>query len=364
MKQKNRSLMSLFVLTGFIVIFIFPLSAAENENLKAQGTVIVDFTGVNPDSGTLVYRVFGKDIVEIISELNKNLPAERKIDVCKVLGGKDEDKTGACKGVEIKDDDSAVNQAREFFLKELKNKYRKAVGQRWISKKKDNLDVYVFHTGKKAEIKIEEKKRKTKIAQDVSVLTKLVITYLTKGEAAGIALTEKRFRLEKQNGTLLVSACLNRDEKNLDQKEEKMEIITGPTEHWFLSADLIMLKMSKVKFVGDQGDIEPKETPKIFYLGVNWMIGDILKERQNLLKNFFIKGMVKFSKKPLDSYGIGIGYRFPKVKVLGVDISSFSVFTALLWTKEQTEDKTKELTKRQFQFGLSFNLDKALGWIK
>lgn len=364
MKKKDWLLMFLFVITGLLVIFIFPVSAAENENLKAQGTVIIDFTGVNPDSGTLVYRIFGKDIVEIIAELNKNLSAEKKIDVCKVLGEKSEDKTDGCKGVGIKDDDPAVNQAREAFLTELKSKYKKEIGQRWISKKKDNLDVYVFfYTGKKAEIKIEEKKRKTRIAQDVSVLTKLVVTYLTKGEAA-ISLMEKQYRLEKQTGTLLVSACLNKDEKKGDQKEEKMEIITGPTEHWFLSADLIMLKMSKVKFVGDQGDIEPKETPKVFYLGVNWMIGDILKERQNLLKNFFIKGMLKFSKKPLDSYGIGIGYRFPKVRILGIDISSFSVFSALLWTKEQTEDKAKDLTKRQIQFGVSFNLDKALGWIK
>ncbi len=37
-----------------------------------------------------------------------------------------------------------------------------------------------------------------------------------------------------------------------------------------------------------------------------------------------------------------------------------------LWTKEQLEDKSKmgELTKRQVQFGISFNLDKALGWVK
>jgi hypothetical protein len=54
---------------------------------------------------------------------------------------------------------------------------------------------------------------------------------------------------------------------------------------------------------------------------------------------------------------------FPKVKVLGIDISSFSVFGSWLWTKEQLEDKSKELTKRQIQFGISFNLDKAMGWV-
>jgi len=143
-----------------------------------------------------------------------------------------------------------------------------------------------------------------------------------------------------------------------------MEIVTGPAEHWFLSADLPILKLSKVKFTGNEGSIEPKETPKVFYLGVNWMIGDVLKERLHLLKNFFIKGMVKFDKKPLDSYGFGIGYRFPAVRVLGLDMSAFSVFMSWLWTKEETEDKKTGLTKRQMQLGFGFNLDKALSWIK
>jgi hypothetical protein len=339
----------------FLGIFTFQLYAEGNTGVKAQSTIIVDFTGVNPDSGTLVYRIFGKGITEIIVGLNHSLPADRQIDVCKVLGERAEDKTESCKGKEMEDEE--ISRAREAFLKELKTKYKKALAQRWLSKKNDNLEIYVFHIGKKAEIKIEEKKRKTRIAQDISILTKLIVSDLTKAEMF-ISMVDRQYRLGKQYGTLLVSTALDKE------KEEKMEIITGPTEHWFLSADLIVLKLSKVKFVGNQGTIEPRETPKVFYLGVNWMIGDVLKERQNLLKNFFVKGMVKFSKKPFDSYGFGIGYRFPGVKVLGIDISSFSVFGSWLWTKEQQEEKAEELTKRQIQFGISFNLDKALEWVK
>jgi hypothetical protein len=336
-------------------ILAFQLHADGNTGVKAQGTIVVDFTGVNSGSGTLVYRIFGKDIVEIIAGLNRSLPADRQIDVCMVLGERAEDKTGACKGKEMEDEE--ISRARETFLKELKNKYKKALAQRWISKKNDNLEVYVFHIGKKAEIKIEEKKRKTRIAQDISILTKLIVSDLTKSEMF-ISMVDRQYRLGKQYSSLIVAAVLDKE------KEEKMEIITGPAEHWFLSADLIVLRLSKVEFVSNQVTIEPRETPKVFYLGVNWMVGDILKERQNLLKNFFVKGTVKFSKKPFDSYGFGIGYRFPEVKVLGIDISSFSVFGSWLWTKEQLEDKSKELTKRQLQFGISFNLDKAMGWVK
>ncbi len=356
MERMERFFIVVLVIIVIPGILAFQLRADGNTGVKAQSTIIVDFTGVNPDSGTLVYRIFGKDITEIIAGLDRSLPADRQIDVCKVLGERAEDKTEACKGKEMEDEE--ISRAREAFLKELKNKYKKALAQRWLSKKNDNLEVYVFHTGKKAVIKIEERKRKTRIAQDISILTKLIVLPMVKGVMLmPIYMADRQYRLGKQYGSLLVTAVLDKE------KEERVEIITGPAEHWFLSADLIVLKLSKVEFVSNQGTIEPRETPKVFYLGVNWMIGDILNERQNLLKNFFVKGMLKFSNKPFDSYGFGIGYRFPKVKVLGIDISSFSVFGSWLWTKEQLEDKSKELTKQQIQFGISFNLDKAMGWV-
>jgi hypothetical protein len=164
--------------------------------------------------------------------------------------------------------------------------------------------------------------------------------------------------LGKKFAILTVSASLG------GKKTSKVEVITGPREHWFLTADLPVAKLSNVKFVQDKGTVEPRETPKNLYLGLNWMIGDILAEKQNLLKNFFLKAMLKMSKAPLDGYGIGIGYRFPKVRLLGIDISSFSMFASLIWTKEEIEDKTEKLKKRQFLFGISYNLDKALGWVK
>ena len=141
-------------------------------------------------------------------------------------------------------------------------------------------------------------------------------------------------------------------------------MITGPREHWFLSADLTVAKLSQVKFNTDKGTTEPKETPKQFYVGLNFMLGDVLLERRALWKNFFLKGMIKFSKNPLDSYGIGIGYRFPPVKILGLDISALSIFGALTWSKENTDTKDNKLTKYQWQLGISYNLDRALSWVK
>ena len=358
MEKFKRFFILVIVILIYTGIYNRNLNATENKSINANGTIIIDFTDVNPDSGTMVYRIFDKNLAQIIDELNKSLSAENNIDICKVLGESAKDKADELKKNEIIDE-KIISNEREAFLKKMYKRYKKAHSQRWISKKKDILEVYVFHSGKKGEIRIEEKKRKTRIAQDVSTLSKLIIFSLTKSDVL-IAMDSRQYTLVKPNGAVTVSATIDKE------KEEKMEIFTGPTEHWFLSADLLLLKLSQAKFDMDHGTIKPRETPKVFYLGINWMIGDILKEKQSILKNFFVKSMMKFSKKPFDSYGLGLGYRFPSVKVLGIDISSFSVFSAIVWTKETVvkDDISNTLTKRQIQFGLSFNLDKIKEWLK
>jgi len=360
MNELKRWVVIMFIFAGVVAFGASSLHAGENgkaKPVKASATVIIDFTSPGDDSSASVYRFFRKDIYAIADELNKSLPADKQINIEMVLKKTDEAANANESDREKATRMQGVSNEREKFLSELKMRFKKAQEQRWISKKGEKLDVYVFHVGTKGEIKIEEKKRKTRIAQDASVLVKLIVLERTKGER-NVLMESRQYTLGKQYGTLSVSAVVDKE------KEEKMEILTGPVEHWFLSADLLLVKLSDVKFVVDQGTLEPRETPKVFYIGVNWMIGDIITEQQNLLKNFFLKGMVKFSRKPFDSYGLGIGYRFPGVKVLGIDISAFSAFGAMVWTKESVENNTKTVTKRQWQFGVSFNLDKAMGWIK
>jgi len=337
-----------YILAALLVFFTLPSVAAHQKGAAARGTIIVDFTELNSESGALTYRIFNQDLTAIVARLNGFLPENEKIDVSKLRGaGTDEDRTNA----------------RNVFLQQLRLRFKRAGGSRWLSGKNDTLDVFVFFTGKNAEIKISESKRKTRIAQDVSTLTTLIVSLLARSGLT-IAMEEKSLVLKHSSGKLDISVTVDKDIKGVEKKEEKMEIITGPTEHWFLSADLITTKLSEVKFVSASGTIEPKETPKVFYLGLNWMIGDILKERQCFFKHFFIKGMLQFSKKPLDSYGVGIGFRFPSFKVLGINSSAFSVFAAMVWSKEQIGEPLVNHTKRQVQFGISFNLDKGLGWIK
>jgi hypothetical protein len=330
------------IVTAFVLIFVFSTySFATKGSNDFQGTVIFDFSALNGDSPA-AYAFGGESIENIVTQLGFKM-----------------------------DDVISGSKERKNFLRKLKKKYRRGTESRWLSKEQDKLEVFVFYKEVKAKtdekksttevkpnITFEEKARKTRIANDLSVLTKLVVTITTKGAAPEIEIARATYQLAKRRANLTVTAKLGKS------KTSKSSLVTGPTEHWFLSADLPVAKLSEVKFVQDKGTLEPRETPRNIHLGLNCMIGDILKERQNLLKNFFVKGMLKISKSPLDGYGVGIGYRFPKVRPLGIDISSFSIFAAVMWTKEETEDKKEELKKHQILFGIGYNLDKALGWVK
>jgi hypothetical protein len=104
-------------------------------------------------------------------------------------------------------------------------------------------------------------------------------------------------------------------------------------------------------------------------LGVNYLLGDIFESkrwvRPYFWKNFYFKGLLKFSKHPRDSMGIGFGYRFPTFTTPVLELlNSLSIYTAWLWTEETEDAGAKGSRKRQWVFGLSFNLDAAGGWLK
>jgi hypothetical protein len=247
--------------------------------------------------------------------------------------------------------------SRPDFLKQLAKKFKRASNKRWISKVNHQLKVFTFFKGNVTPtMQTIEKARKTALKDHITLLVKLVVKEAAR--AGEISMTENTYTLAKRRAQLTVTVSQS------EGKKVTFDMITGPQEHWFLSADLTVVKLSDVKFTTDKGTVDPQETPKQFYVGLNFMLGDILSNRQALWKNFFFKGMIKFSKNPLDSYGLGIGYRFPPVKFLGLDISALSIFGALTWTKERAGTQAGKLTKYQWQLGISYNLDKALSWVK
>ena len=325
----------LFCVAFIFIIFAFSdIIRAENSN-HTFGTIIFDFTNTNGNSGPLAYLFFKKNMQQIITDLGENADT--------IIVEK--------KGIEA-------------FLKKLKDNFSHKKSSRWISKEKYNLAIYVFYHKEgelKPKISIEENERKTRLAGDISKLSKIMFTVYERDKRKKPEATWEKitYQLEKSRALLIITVNLS------DEKTKKLEIITGPSEHWFLSTDLLVRKLSSVKFVNEPYSIEPRETPKKFYLGANLMIGDILSDNQHPLKNFHIKCMILISKNPLDSYGIGIGYRLPKLGWFGADFSVFSIYASMIWAIDENEvDGIENIKKRQILFGISYNLDKALGWLK
>lgn len=337
-----------YLFTGIwsiLFLWVFSISTAAQENVCVAGKdypkgIVIFIYPKIVDDDFVVYSIFKKNMVcEIENELSKKQEETKK-----------------------------ARRLLEFIEKDPK-KINKANNNRWLSKRDHKLKVYVLYEGETLpEIKFEEKYRETRFAQDLSTLAKLIMKMdilKAKKVSTKVKVIETSYNLRKNRALLTVSTRLK---KNKSELKEKIEILTGKSEHWFLSADLQIKKASDLKYDADTHKLEPQETPEQFYLGINYMFGDALDEKQSLLKQLFIKAMFKFSKKPLDSWGIALGYRFPRSKFFGlIDLSSFSIFGGAAWSKikeEKTDGSTESKTDFQWIFGISLNLDKALGWIE
>ncbi len=392
--RRARHGFSKVVVVFFLMLFFTIVGSAQTEeNTKAKGTIIFNFIqpaatvpsqgAPNPDApqttsaqpaqtvtdttGPTWFFIPGKSYKEILTAFQYN-------------------------------PDSFANERSNIinFLNALKKKYPKGTDRRWFGSRGDVLDAVVFYNpstptsaavattegkptccccGKQvaqvnpsaqenqktmaAKFTFKEDKRKTRIAGDLNTLIKLIFKVSAKG-GEDITIAQEQHTLKERSALLTVSVSVG------EKQTTAVVLTTGPQEHWFLSADLLVNKISEVKLVEKDkvNTIEPKETPKSFFLGVNFLLGDILKEKQVFWKYFFVKGMLKISKTPWDGYGVGLGFRFPQWRILGVDISALSIFGAMVWTKEENADKSVKFTKRQMLMGISYNLDRALDWVK
>ncbi len=155
---------------------------------------------------------------------------------------------------------------------------------------------------------------------------------------------------------------------NTEASVSKTSLFTGSKEHWFLSADVLIGK--GVEFGETDGQITVAGTPPSFYVGVDYLVGDLASDRRSFLNNIFLKAFVKGSTHPEDSFGIGIGLRgfgthvddFLKKAGLGLlDLNILSPFVSVTFTKPEDDGAERQ---RHLRFGVSLNLDKALGWIQ
>lgn len=241
-----------------------------------------------------------------------------------------------------------------------------------------------------SKVQFNEIKRKSTIEKDGEVLVKIITKIMGAQAACDPEVTTESYILKKKRAELQITitkpvplvakkapapagndSVSNEDSnasaptKSSEKDEIKFVLTTGPKEHFFLSADMIVNSIDELKYDPETKTLSEKDKPTKYYLGLNYMIGDVLADYSGSTswiapERFFGKLMLQLDNNPTDSYGVGIGYR-PEF------VESVSFYAAYMVFKEdQIKDGQVQENKgrnEEVVFGISFNLDKALGWL-
>jgi Asp-tRNA(Asn)/Glu-tRNA(Gln) amidotransferase C subunit len=290
---------------------------------------------------------------------------------------------------------------------------------RWITQKGDRIAIYVIYDTSKEKtpvLKVTEKARKTRLATDLETFAKLVqkigrfklesvqlntsnfavlkqCRILTKVRAdlevtataelkkvedqatqnQGSGSGDKSQRNEIQgetpppgsSGTNPTSSGNAGDNSTPATTEATITVTTGPIEHAFLSADLAVNNVKELKI--ESGELVNKDNPSTFYVGFDYMVGDVLAETNTLAQSLTFKALVQASRKPLDSLGIALGMRLKLINApFGFQLDTLSPWVGYIWNRNDTMTGTKtgHEYKGDWRVGISLNLDKALGWVQ
>lgn len=258
---------------------------------------------------------------------------------------------------------------------------RKTSGNRWVSMKGSTVSVRVFYDPKTPEPKIafNEEERQSRFNQDLSTLFD-IIKEVKGAIAQPISCLETTYSLTKVRANLKIKAsqqvkgdaekgaAVKADAENKERSAE-VTLVTGPREHWFLSTDVAVNRVSELEYDPNSASLEPKEQPTSFLIGFDFLLGDLANEDRKWWEGFVIKGFVEASKQPRNGLGAGIGYRLKPIKKYGFELDTFSPFVG--WVRTRDDVVTRGGSVRQdadtsfdFIYGISLNLDRALGWLK
>ena len=257
--------------------------------------------------------------------------------------------------------------------------------------------------GRRPALSFDEQPRASRLATDLGTLVQLGAVLVSRSASRGATtmpvawLIVQDYRLRAERATLAVTASVGdeavtiasgvevptgraaeaaaapaaaREAPAPDKKESlKLALVTGPREHWFLSADVPLTKASQLKRNEQTGVLELANEPSAFYIGLNFLLGDLLAARQSVADVIAIKLMVKASGDPLDSLGVALGLRGRHLRKYGLDFDLISPFVGYTFTQEDEATASGEIVtdgsrNHELRFGVGLNLDKALGWVK
>ena len=299
----------------------------------------------------------------------------------------------------LSDNDGVAAKRRADLLKAVPD-FADASSLRWMSHRGDTLHIFVFtDPGAQPKVSANEKERASQFSTDMATLVKFIaaggfgpagasnrlqpaeLSYYTmrlqnvratlevdarapQGEAGGTS------KDEDPNGKASSPSAKKPSTSNPDTTRAQAQLVTGPAEHWFLSVNLPLTKLSGIA-LNDSGVGVPKEKPSSFLIGVNFLLGDLLSlGRGHTSPVGWLSGVgagfvVEASSHPLESLGFIGSYRFAARGMYGFELDTLSPFVGAEKTKSESKSTdgtvhTKDVYK--FVFGVSFNLDKALSW--
>jgi hypothetical protein len=301
----------------------------------------------------------------------------------------------------------------------------KRSSNRWFGRKGDTLNVIVLGpVGRHPKFDFKEQARQTRLTTDLATLVQVaqkmgeIKALIPAPVQPAVVLTYRPYLLTKPRGNLTVAVSLKApkpskspepakapsptesakrskpsdakpqprpaDEPAVSAEDEEEEtperlttsLVTGPQEHFFLSANAAFTQVRQVKYDEKSRTLEPDKKPKEFLLGVNYAIGDLFAEDdatglRSFLNGVFLSLLLEGSNKPFNQIAASLGFRrnLPLLDQF-LTLNTVSPYVGVVWARNDlVSDSGASSTvkskygKGKLITGLSLNLDKALGWL-
>jgi hypothetical protein len=233
------------------------------------------------------------------------------------------------------------------------------------------------------QVLFKENKRQTVFGDGASKVLDLVMSKLLPGlTTAGAKETKSevgpRWCVASREERLMHTRALLDFEVRKDSKAEgdilaSTEVVSGPAEHVFLSGDALPGGAKELRWDQAKKRLAAQSDPQQIYLGVNYMLGDLWGRYDAAdTKRITLKLMLSPTRRPFDSAGIGIGYRFADGVFTKGDSKAgdggFMLFVGHFWTKSDSVDAagapvTNGGREKSWRIGVSYSLDTLLGWV-
>ncbi|HYC58658.1 MAG TPA: hypothetical protein VEK79_03750 [Thermoanaerobaculia bacterium] len=284
-----------------------------------------------------------------------------------------------------------------------------ASSARFLSKKGDLVRIYCFYREdgtKKVEIQIDEKTRQPLIADQLKNLIRLARAVAADApDVAGAPLIKVEvfdYKLKLPRATLKITAEIKDNPDNTELAiagtpqwfvildftnggettnagETTATILTGSREAFSISADVPLSSLGDVDVDEELESAELEETPETFYAALNYApFGDVASTPVRFTEALTLKALLKASRRPTDSFGVGIGLRpgffannptlsgYPFLRVL----DTLSPYVAYTRTRGEEDQQNADGTTHKLRFkrhdvviGISLDLEKALDFV-